>query len=447
MSTIRTPDLRRGTTGTGDAEDAIEAVRERATPLTTDTVDDLAAQVADSTYVLLGEASHGTSEFYRWRARLTARLVDDYDFDVVAVEGDWTDCYEVNRFVTGQTAPPGGALGVLDEFDRWPTWLWANWEVVEFVDWLRRINDERPAGERVGFYGMDVYSLYESMAAVVDYLEDVDPDAAERARDAYACFEPHSDDGQAYARGLRMAPEDCEDEVVDVLRQLTADIRDGEIEQDDFAAEQNALVAKNAEAYYRALVRADVESWNVRDEHMVETLERLRGHHGADSKAVVWAHNTHVGDARATDMTRRGEVNVGPLVRELVGPDETAIIGFGTERGRVVASDAWGEPAQAISVPPAKAGSYESVFHRGGVGDSIVTFGREESGPLSDPRGHRAIGVVYHPKRELGNYVPTVLPDRYDAYVHVDETTAAHPTHAEPEADEREPPETYPWGV
>jgi erythromycin esterase-like protein len=447
MSTIRTPDLQRGATGADDAEDAIEAVRKRATPLTTDTVDDLAARVAEATYVLLGESSHGTAEFYRWRARLTARLVEDYGFDVVAVEGDWTDCYEVNRYVRGETSPTGGALDVLDAFDRWPTWLWANWETVEFVDWLRGIDDARPAGERVGFYGMDVYSLFESMAAVVDYLEDVDPEAAARARDAYTCFEPYSEDGQSYARDLRMAPEDCEDEVVDVLRQLSDDVQAGEIREDSFAAEQNALVAKNAEAYYRSMIQADVESWNVRDEHMVETLERLRSHHGPDSKVIVWAHNTHVGDARATDMTRRGEVNVGQLIREQVGPDEAAIVGFGTERGSVVASDAWGEPAREMSVPPAKAGSYESVFHRAGVGDAILTFDRDEEGPLTEPRGHRAIGVVYHPRRELGNYVPTVLPDRYDAYVHVDETTALHPLHAEPEADDREPPETYPWGV
>lgn len=447
MSTIRTPDLQRGATGADDAEDAIEAVRKRATPLTTDTVDDLAARVADSTYVLLGESSHGTSEFYRWRARLTARLVDDYGFDVVAVEGDWTDCYEVNRYVTGETSPSGGALDVLDEFDRWPTWLWANWETVEFVDWLRRINDARPAEERVGFYGMDVYSLFESMAAVVDYLEDVDPAAADRARDAYACFEPYSGDGQSYARDLRMAPEDCEDEVVDVLRRLSDDVQAGEIREDSFAAEQNALVAKNAEAYYRSMVQADVESWNVRDQHMVETLERLRGHHGPAGKVIVWAHNTHVGDARATDMTRRGEVNVGQLIREQVGPDEAAIVGFGTERGSVVASGAWGDPARELSVPPAEPGSYESVFHRAGVGDAILTFDRDEEGPLAEPRGHRAIGVVYHPKRELGNYVPTVLPDRYDAYVHVDQTTALHPLDAEPDADDREPPETYPWGV
>ena len=492
MSTIRTPDLQRGTTATGDADAAIEAVRERATPLTTDAVDRLATHVADSTYVLLGEASHGTSEFYRWRARLTARLVDDYGFDLVAVEGDWTDCYDVNRYVTGgadrrrskdggagfrdderhlsnqegppnertmsnasrepaETTPPGGALDVLDGFDRWPTWMWANWEVVEFVDWLRRVNDDRSDEENsVGFYGMDVYSLFESMAAVIEYLEDVDPEAADEAREAYACFEPYREDGQSYARDLRMTPEGCEDEVVDVLSALRSEPQAGEIRQDRFAAQQNALVAKNAESYYRALVQADVESWNVRDQHMVETLERLRSYHGSDSKVIVWAHNTHVGDARATDMARRGEVNVGQLVREQVGADEAAIVGFGTERGSVVASDAWGNPAREMSVPPAKDGSYESVFHRAGVGDSIVTFGDGEDGPLAEPRGHRAIGVVYHPKRELGNYVPTVLPDRYDAYVHVDETHALHPVGAERRegaTDECEPPATYPWGM
>lgn len=454
MGGIRTPILTRPATSTGNVDAAIQAVRERAEPVTDETLDDLAEAVSDAAYVLLGEASHGTAEFYRVRARLTARLVRDHGFDFVAVEGDWPDCYEVNRYVKG-FSDVESARAVLDAYDRWPTWMWANWEVVEFAEWLRAENDVRPAGERVGFYGMDVYSLFDSMRAVVDYLEGLDPAEADRAREAYACFDPYAEDPQAYAQSLRLVPERCADEVVEILADLRRSAPRYEAANRDayFDAEQNALVAKNAETYYRTMIRGSVESWNVRDRHMVSTLERLREHYEAtpedsDPKAVVWAHNTHVGDARATDMARRGEVNVGQLLRETVGANDVAIVGFGTHRGTVVASDRWGAQMERLPVPRAESGSYEDVFHRAGVGDVLVRFDETHRGaddPLADPRGHRAIGVVYHPERERGNYVPTVLPDRYDAFVYLEETEAVHPLHLEPEGDRE--PETYPWGV
>lgn len=461
MCAFRTPILQRPATSTANVDAAIRAVRDGAEALTDEAFDDLAAAVSDSAYVLLGEASHGTAEFYRWRARLTTRLIRDHGFDFVAVEGDWPDCYEVNRYAKG-VSEAESAHAVLDAYDRWPTWMWANWEVVEFAEWLREENDDRTAGDRTGFYGMDVYSLFDSMRAVVDYLEDVDPAEADRAREAYACFEPYAEDPQEYARSTRMVPDRCADEVVEILADLRRNApTDGEENGDAyFDAEQNALVATNAEEYYRTMIRGSVESWNVRDRHMVETLERLRDHHDAkraefaagnadgdsESKAVVWAHNTHVGDARATDMARRGEVNVGQLVREVVGPENVSIVGFGTHRGTVVAGDHWGAQMERMPVPEARAGSYEDVFHRADVGDALVRFdGESGNGPLADPRGHRAIGVIYHPENELGNYVPTVLPDRYDAFVFVDETEALHPIHLEPEGDRE--PETYPWGV
>ncbi|WP_265111006.1 erythromycin esterase family protein [Halosolutus halophilus] len=435
----------------GDSERAATALADRATPIR-DGFDDLVEGVADADVVLLGEASHGTSEYYRLRARLTAALLARHDFAFVAVEGDWTDCYEVTRYVTGRS-DADGAREVLEGFERWPTWMWANWEIVEFLDWLADHNADRPDDDVAGFYGLDVYGLYESMAAVIDYLEEVDPDLAARARDAYHCFEPYGEDAREYAQSIRLVPEDCEGEVLEVLQTLREDIAEQEYDGDDplesFAAEQNALVAKNAESYYRAMARGDANSWNVRDRHMSETLDRLLDFH--DGPGIVWAHNTHVGDARATDMVDRGRLNLGQLVRDEVCADETdaAVVGFGSHRGTVIAGAEWGAPMERMSVPEARSGSHEAVFHRAGLDDAVVRFDRgygtaDDADPLAEPRGHRAIGVVYDPAYEGGNYVPTVLPDRYDAFVYVDETEALHPLGIE---GGEMPPETYPWGV
>ncbi|WP_132061248.1 erythromycin esterase family protein [Halorussus amylolyticus] len=431
-----------------DVEVAAAGIRSTATELTSPAdLDDLVADLGDDRYVLLGEASHGTSEFYRWRARLTARLVEERGFDFVAVEGDWTDCYAVNRYVRGLPDSGETIRGVLEAFDRWPAWMWANWEMVEFLEWLDLHNEQRPRDERVGFYGMDVYSLFESMDAVVDYLEDVDFEAAEEAENAYRCFEPYGEDAQEYARALRMVPETCEDEVVDILSRLRASTPkyDTDDEEDYFNAEQNALVARNAERYYREMVSGDTDSWNVRDRHMFETLERLTDHHGPNAKGIVWAHNTHVGDARATDMEERGRLNVGQLVREHHSGD-VSLVGFGSHRGSVIAADSWNAPMAELPVPPAQAGSYEHAFHRAGDRDWLLQMDDlDAETALAEPRGHRAIGVVYHPQRESGNYVPTVLPQRYDAFLHIDETQALHPLDVH--VDRQAVPELYPWGL
>ncbi|AXG06390.1 erythromycin esterase family protein [Haloplanus rubicundus] len=431
----------------GDIEAAVADVRSTAHGLEQPSdLDRLVEQFGDRTYVLLGEASHGTSEYYRWRTRLTARLVQEKDFSFVAVEGDWTDCYEINRYVKGLPESPETIRDALEAFERWPTWMWANWETLEFLDWLERHNQRLPEDDRIGFYGLDVYSLFESMDAVVDYLEDVDPDAAAEAKAAYRCFEPYGEDAQEYARALQMVPETCEDEVVELLTRLREQVAAYDHSRDDyFNAEQNALVAKNAEQYYREMVRGEVDSWNIRDRHMVETLERLQKHHGSDSKGIVWAHNTHIGDARATDMEARGRLNVGQLVREHEGSADVALIGMGSHQGTVIAADSWGARLEEMTVPPAQEGSYEHVFERAGGGDCFLVTGElSDDSPLTRPRGHRAIGVVYHPAHEAGNYVPTVLPDRYDAFIYLDETSALHPldVHADIEAI----PDLYPWG-
>lgn len=410
-------------------------------------MDRIVEEFGDRTYVLIGDASHGTTEYYRWRSRLTARLIRKKNFSFVAVEGDWTDCYEVNRYVKGLPESGETVRDVLESFDRWPTWMWANWEVLEFLDWLEVHNQSLHEDERVGFYGLDVYSLFESMEAVVDYLEDVDPEAAAEAKAAYRCFEPYGEDAQEYARALRMVPETCEDDVVEILTRLRKNVEEYDHSRDGyFNAEQNALVAKNAEQYYREMVRGDTDSWNIRDRHMFETLERLKEHHDTEAKGVVWAHNTHVGDARATDMEERGRLNLGQLVRQQEGASETALVGTGSYVGSVIAADSWGDPMEEMDVPPAQEGSYEAVFHRaGGGGQVLLTDDLGEDAELSRLRGHRAIGVVYHPAHEAGNYVPTVLPERYDAFMHLDETSTLHPIHVH--MDREAVPDLYPWGL
>ncbi|MFP5347437.1 MAG: erythromycin esterase family protein [Actinomycetes bacterium] len=410
-------------------------------------LDPLLERIGDARYVLIGEASHGTHEYYAWRAALTRRLVEDKAFSFVAVEGDWPDCHAVSCSVTLAPSAPHDPAEVLRGFDRWPTWMWANTDVLDFAHWLRALNAGRPAEQRVGFYGLDVYSLWDSLRATLDYLEQHEPDQVERALDAFRCLEPYAEDPRSYAMSTRLVPSGCEAEVVDVLKGLRAGARGdgagdgdgaGEPSRDArFNAEQNALVAAGAEAYYRAMVRGGPESWNVRDRHMAETLDRLVAHHGDDAKAVVWEHNTHVGDARWTDMTDAGMVNVGQLVREAHGEEGVVLVGFGGYSGTVVASDHWGGTTQTMTLPPAHADSTETLLHDelGDGAQALFVFGDEPPGWAADSRGHRAVGVVYQPYAERwGNYVPTVLGRRYDAFCWFDRTTALTPlagVHAE----------------
>jgi erythromycin esterase len=442
-----------------DASDArVAAVRGAARPLeSAGDLTPLLDAIGDARFVLLGEASHGTSEFYSWRAELSKRLIVEKEFSFVGVEGDWPDCYRVNRYVKGLGASGSSAEEVLHAFVRWPTWMWANREVVSFAEWLRAHNDALPADRQAGFFGLDVYSLWESMEAVVEYLERIDPGAARAARRANGCFDPYHDDAQDYARATALVPTSCEDEVVSMLHTLRAkapayreDGRDAY-----FNAEQNALVAQDAELYYRTMVRGGPTSWNVRDHHMVDTLDRLMRHHGNRAKAIVWEHNTHVGDARFTDMRRAGLVNVGQLVREGHGEraterDGVMLVGFGTHRGTVIAGEEWGAPMQRIRVPEARPGSWEDLLHRAGADDKLLLFDSDQDvgvDPLGAPIEHRAIGVVYDPRNERwGNYVPSVMPRRYDAFLYIDETHALDPLHM-PVLVDGEAPETYPSGV
>jgi erythromycin esterase-like protein len=440
---------RRATLGEHSASDAlIDQVRARYLPLQTeDDLDPLLERIGKAHYVLLGEASHGTSEYYTWRAALSRRLITEKGFSFLAVEGDWPDCYRVNRYVKGYRGAGASAREVLHTFERWPTWMWANEEVVALAEWLRGHNRGRPIDERVGFYGLDVYSLWDSLYAVRSHLKRVDPSALPAARAAYHCFEPYGEDVQDYARATLFVPESCQQEAVALLAELRRRMpahHDGGRE-DDFQAEQNALVVKNAEEYYRAMVRGGPESWNIRDRHMTETLGRLMRLHGPRAKGIVWEHNTHIGDARHTDMADDGMVNVGQLVREGHAAEGVVLVGFGSYRGGVIAGKEWEAPMERMEVPPGREGSWEHVLHEAGAGDKLLVF--EDATPeMLRERGHRAIGVVYHPEYErFGNYVPTVLPRRYDAFLFLDETTALHPLHMA--ADARKVPETFPSGV
>ena len=431
-------------------ENEVEALakeaRQFAFPLRTrQNLDPLMERIGDAHFVLLGEASHGTSEYYQWRARLSSRLIVEKGFRFVAVEGDWPDCYRVNRYVKGYGEAGENARDVLHAFNRWPTWMWANWEIVAFAEWMRTFNNNK--FNKAGFYGLDVYSLWESMESILKYLEDKDPQAAQAAMQAYQCFEPYNEDPQSYAWSTRMVPENCEDEVINLLLEMQQRTNryDGDPEA-GFNAEQNALVIKNAERYYRAMVRTDSGSWNVRDLHMMETLDRLIDFHGPNTKAIVWAHNTHIGDARYTDMARVGMLNIGQLAREQLRNNGVVLIGFGSHRGSVIAGKSWGAPMERMEVPRGRAGSWEDILHQMGS-DQLLIFDQEIlSDEFQKIRGHRAIGVVYHPEFESqGNYVPTVLPKRYDAFMFIDETEALHPLHIQPA--EINPPDLFPWGV
>jgi erythromycin esterase-like protein len=419
--------------------------------------DPVVAAAGQARFVLIGEASHGTHEFYRVRAEITKRLIRECGFQAVAVEADWPDAYRVNRYVHG-ASDDRDAIEALEDFKRFPHWMWRNADVLDFVGWLREHNDGQANRQgHVGFYGLDVYSLRASVDAVIRYLRVVDPEAARRAQARYACFDHFDGDVHTYARtaGLGLATS-CEREVVSQLLELrrsAADYarRDGRVAADAlFVAEQNARLVKNAEAYYRTMLGGHVSSWNLRDRHMVETLdaldEHLRAQRGRATKLVVWAHNSHLGDARATEPGRRGELNVGQLVRERHGRG-ALLVGFTTHAGTVTAASDWDEPAERKTVRPALSGSYESTFHALALGNfalDLRTPDRATSG-LAVPRLERAIGVVYRPETERqSHYFEAVLSRQFDLVLHYDHTRAVEPLERTALWERGEVPETFP---
>ncbi len=403
-------------------------------------------RIGDASIVLLGEASHGTHEYYTWRALITQQLIEKKGFNIIGVEGDWPDCYRINRYVRNYKNSGEKAPDVLKEFHRWPTWMWANWEIAALMEWLKNHNS---SGKRqVGFYGLDVYSLWESLEAILNYLEKNDPEARVQAMKAMECFEPYEREAQDYALSTRFTPQSCEKEVLDLLQEIRkrVPLYDSDPEA-PFNTEQNAMTAVNAERYYRAMVKGGPESWNIRDHHMTDTLEKLINFHGKDAKAVVWEHNTHIGDARATNMAHGGMVNVGQLVREKWGASASFSVGFGSYRGSVIAGESWGDPMRKMQLPPARSGSWEIFLHDAWPADKVILSSDIKNQEfLRNFINHRAIGVVYNPENEkYGNYVPTIIPERYDAFVFIDETRALHPL--ETMKDTHLIPETYPFGI
>ena len=439
---------------------AIAAVRALAIPLRADDPHDaLLDLVGDAELVLLGEASHGTHEFYRERARITQRLLAEKQFQAVAIEGDWPDAYRVNRYVRG-VGNDTSAAQALEGFERFPTWMWRNTEVVAFVEWQRARNAGLPPPARTGFYGLDLYSMHSSMAAVLAHLEAADPEAARQVRERYGCFDRFGEDSQVYGlmTGLRGA-DSCEQAVRATLADLRhraaaaqPDIADTEAA---FDAAQNALLVKNAEAYYRSMYLSDVSSWNLRDLHMAETLGQLQAHlqrqsgHGQTRpKIVVWAHNSHLGDARATEMgQRRGEMNLGQLVRERHGA-RALLVGFSTYTGSVTAASDWGAAAQRMQVVPARPDSHEGVMHASGVARFVLPLRGARPLVFSKPRLERAIGVIYRPETErMSHYFHAELGAQFDALIHLDTTRALEPPERGTGWRGAEAPATYPAGV
>ena len=416
--------------------------------------DPLLRLVGDSRLVLIGEASHGTHEFYRVRAQITKRLISEKGFQAVAVEADWPDAYRVNQFVKFE-GDDEDAVDALAGFQRFPTWMWRNADVLDFVGWLRNFNEHRHS-KRVGFYGLDLYSMHASMRAVLDFLDKVDSEAARRARYRYACFENFGEDTQTYGYAASFGlSKSCENEAVSQwmeMRQRAVDLahRDGRVARDAFFfAEQNARLVKNAEQYYRSMFHERVSSWNLRDRHMAETLDALMHHLGPNAKVVIWAHNSHLGDARATEMGHRGELNLGQLVRERYGTDAT-LVGFTTHCGTVTAASGWDSPAERKHVRPALPESYEALFHHTDIPNFLLEFGKraEATAPLREPRLERAIGVIYLPRSErASHYFHAQLPDQFDAILHYDETRAVEPLERTAAWEIGEVPETYPTAL
>ncbi|WP_260287980.1 erythromycin esterase family protein [Peribacillus aracenensis] len=391
--------------------------------------DKLVQQVKNSKFVLLGEASHGTSEFYTARVEITKKLIQEKGFTFVAVEGDWPACQAINRYVKGYDQVFNSARDVLKIFDRWPTWMWANEEMIDLIEWMKEYNESGQNQTKVGFYGIDIYSLWESMDEVIHYLKQIDSPDLEAARRAFTCFEPFNRNNEEYAVSAGIFSEDCIEEVAKLLTTIQRKKEKyPNHEELNLNLQVNALVTYNAENYYRTMVVHDDKSWNIRDMHMVDALNEIMDFYGSKGKAIVWEHNTHVGDASATDMRDSGMINVGQVIREQNPAEDVFITGFGTYTGTVIAADEWGVDLEIKTVPPALNGSWEEAMHLSGAYDKLLIFTDENRQLFQDRIGHRAIGVVYRPEYEqYGNYVPSVMSERYDAFIYMDETQALHP--------------------
>lgn len=421
-------------------------------------LDPLLEVIGDARIVLLGESSHGTHEFYRQRALLTRRLLAEKQFAAIAVEGDFPDCARVSRFVKGVEGADATAVDALAGFRRFPQWMWRNQDVLDLVGWLRDFAEGVPEPRKPGFYGLDLYSLHSSMEQVLEYLDRRDPSAAKEARHRFSCFERYGADAESYGWSAALSESGCEEEALQQLLELrrrhVEALRAGAHSEDDlFEAEQNARVVAGAERYYRSMMIGRDESWNLRDTHMADTLDEILTHLGrrvSPAKIVVWAHNSHIGDARATGMGARGELNLGQLVRERHGREDTVLIGFTTSGGTVTAAREWGGPAERRRVREPIPQSWEAVLSEAGGGDSFVLplRGAPVRSALRETRLERFIGVLYLPETERWSHYATArLAEQFDALVHTDVTRAVEPLERTAPWIEGEEPETYPTGL
>lgn len=439
------------------ASTPFQATRSSAIPLsgTMSDYDELLEQIGERSFVLLGESTHGTSEFYRMRAEITRRLIEEKHFDAVAVEADWPDAYRLNRYVRGDIN--ASLMEAFREFERFPRWMWRNQEVRDFIDWLRGYNANHIDLEQVGFYGLDIYSLYRSIEVVVEYLEKIDPEQAHIARQTYECLNSVRDPQQyGYQVAFHLRPS-CHEAVLqqfnELRRKSSEYLSRDELNRYDeqFYAEQNAHVVLNAETYYRSLFSSRINTWNFRDEHMTTTLFNLQRYlrtRGSKGKVVVWAHNSHVGDARAMEMGWGGEHNIGELVRMRAGHDDVFLVGFTTYAGAVSAAPNWGAQVEHFRVRPALPESYEGLFHSTGLDRFYLPLHIPSAQPLHDVMYQRAIGVVYRPSTErASHYFRASMTSQFDALFHLDETSAVIPLDEEQRWRKHEMPETYPFGV
>lgn len=424
-------------------EPIFSEIKNLAHPLKSEkNLEPLLQKLSNARIVMLGEATHGTEEFYELRKIISQKLIEDFGFNFIAVEGDWPDCYKLSQYIN--SIGSSHATDVMKSFKRWPTWMWANEQVADLIEWMKMYD--------VGFYGLDVYSLYESLDLVKTYTRKLTPGLAARVLEAYSCLDSFDRDEIAYARSLLKWPAGCEQEILQNLRDILRLRLDNTLldEGELFDLKQNAKIIRNAEQYYRAMLTGGPESWNIRDQHMMDTLDALLLHHGEGSKAIVWAHNTHIGDYHATDMITDGYVNLGGLARERYGMDKVFLVGFGTNEGKVLAGRAWGAKPEVMNLAPAPSGTYENYFHQVSQKlktDKLYVLMEGEQSSLALRKGHRAVGVVYQPIFEPAgkNYVPTELANRYDAFIFIDKTTALKAIPST--AGKGMLPETWPVGI
>ncbi|WP_017378914.1 erythromycin esterase family protein [Paenisporosarcina sp. TG-14] len=410
-----------------------ESIKSYALPFETDEdLKPIIEAIGEAKIVLLGEATHGTSEFYSVRAALTKKLIQEKGFTLIAIEGDWPSTQQINRFIKGFDEEKKDVRDILSTFKRWPSWMWANEEIAEFILWLKLHNQQKEANHKIGFYGIDVYSLWESLDEVITYLRKTHPDGTdlELAKKALRCFKPFNRDSDSYAMASVNISQACVEAVSKLLTSIRArDDGKSKVEQEaNLNLLVNAMVVHNAENYYRAMVRSDELSWNIRDKHMVEVINEVMDYHGEQAKIIVWEHNSHIGDASATDMEASDMMNVGQIVRLQNKKKDVYTVGFGTHRGTVIAAEEWGVPYKQIEVPSALKGSWEDALHMSGAFNKLLIFTNKNRHFFNDWIGHRAIGVVYDPAYEAQyNYVPSKIGNRYDAFIYLDQTKALSP--------------------